>query len=185
MTVEELRQKVDDFHTHVPRTPRAIINTRPGEKRAPGFLYSAGIHPWNSAICTESDFKALLVDANRREVVAIGECGIDHLRGPEIEIQQDVFVRQAEIAEKAGKPLLIHCVRAYDKILELHKRLRPQRSQWIIHGFRGKPELARQLTCAGIYLSLGERFNPKVPESVDPRFIVRETDAMPSVDYGE
>lgn len=185
MTVEELREKVDDFHTHVPRTPRAIINTRPGEKREPGFLYSAGIHPWNSAICTENDFKALFVDANRQEVVAIGECGMGLKRGLEFEIQQEVFVRQAEIAEKVGKPLLIHCVRAAHRILDLHKQLRPQRSQWIIHGFRGKPELARQLTRAGIYISLGERFNPKVPESVDPRFVVRESDAMPSFDYGE
>lgn len=151
----------------------------------PGFLYSVGIHPWDSGRCAESDFKALLIDANSPEVVAIGECGIDRLRGPEIEIQQSVFRRQAEIAEKVGKPLLIHCVRAYDKILELHRELRPQRSQWIIHGFRGKPELARQLTRAGIYLSLGERFNPQVPGSVDPRFIVRETDAMPSADDGK
>ena len=30
----------------------------------------------------------------------------------------------------------------------------------IIHGFRGKPELARQLTAAGFFLSLGARYNP-------------------------
>ena len=31
---------------------------------------------------------------------------------------------------------------------------------WIIHGFRGKPQLAEALIRQGFYLSLGERYNP-------------------------
>ena len=56
------------------------------------------------------------------------------------------------------KPLIIHCVKAFDSIIALHKEYRPQQA-WIIHGFRGKPQLAEQLTRAGLSLSLGEHFN--------------------------
>lgn len=176
MRVDDLKARVDDFHTHVP-APRAIINTSPGDERPEGYLYSVGIHPWESATASEADFKAILDDLSDANVVAIGECGLDRLRGPELAIQRDVFVRQLELAEKAGKPVIIHCVRAFDELLRLRKQLRPS-VDWIVHGFRGKPELARQLADTGMYLSLGRKYNPAVLSVVNPSQILHETDAM-------
>ena len=178
MNVASMRGLVDDFHTHRPLSPRAIINTAPGDMRPPGYLYSVGIHPWDSADASQSDFEALLVDAGRPDVVAIGECGIDRLRGPQEALQRSVFIPQLEIAESVGKPVIIHCVRATDAILALRRSMRPN-VDWILHGFRGKPETARQLARAGIFISLGERFNPAVLSAVDPAMIVRETDMQP------
>lgn len=177
MNVEYLRGLVDDFHTHRPLSPRAIINTVPGQLRPEGYLYSVGIHPWDSADASQSDFEALLVDAKRPEVVAIGECGIDRLRGPQEALQRSVLIPQLEVAETVGKPVIIHCVRATDVILALRRALHPS-VDWIIHGFRGKPETARQLARSGIFISLGERFNPGVLSAVDPAMIVRETDLL-------
>lgn len=178
MNVASLRGLVDDFHTHRPMTPRAIINTAPGDQRPAGYLYSVGIHPWDSASASQSDFEALLIDARRPDVVAIGECGIDRLRGPQEALQRSVFIPQLEIAEMVGKPVIIHCVRAIDAILALRRGMRHS-VDWILHGFRGKSETARQLARAGIYISLGERFNPEVLSSVDPSMIVHETDMQP------
>ncbi len=174
--VDDLRPFVDDFHTHIPNQSRAIINILPGENMEPGYMYSCGIHPWSAATASENDFKALHAALSRPEAVAVGECGLDRLRGPEIEIQQPVFVRQLQMAEEAGKPVIIHCVRANDILLQLRKKLNPS-VDWIYHGFRGKPEAARQLTDAGIYLSLGTRYNPAVAEAINPRYILRESDA--------
>lgn len=178
MNVAQLRGLVDDFHTHRPLTPRAIINTAPGAQRPEGYLYSAGIHPWDAANVSQSDFEALLIDARCPDIVAIGECGIDRLRGPEEAIQRSVLIPQLEIAESVGKPVIIHCVRATDAILALRRSMRPS-VDWIVHGFRGKPETALQLARAGIFISLGERFNPGVPAAVGQEMIVHETD-MPA-----
>jgi TatD DNase family protein len=41
----------------------------------------------------------------------------------------------------------------------MKKRMQPKQA-WIIHGFRGKPELAKQLLKMGFNLSFGEKFNP-------------------------
>jgi TatD DNase family protein len=66
-------------------------------------------------------------------------------------------------------------VKAYSEIMALKRELRPMQP-WIIHGFRGKPELARQLLCADFYISLGERFNPAAAAVIPADRLLVETD---------
>jgi TatD DNase family protein len=48
---------------------------------------------------------------------------------------------------------------------------------WIIHGFRGKPELAQQYLSRGFILSFGERFNPlSLAASYASQAILMESD---------
>ena len=58
-----------------------------------------------------------------------------------------------KLAEETRKPLIIHCVGRYGLLTDLHRELRPTQP-WIIHGFTGKPELARQLVAEGFFFSL-------------------------------
>lgn len=122
---------------------------------------SVGIHPWNADSVDDDVWRAFenALDNDAR-IVAVGEIGIDRLRGPSIEIQKEVFVRQVRMAAERDLPVVIHCVRAVDIVLGLHKQLRPE-NQWIIHGFRGNAATARQLLDAGIDLSYGHRYNPE------------------------
>jgi TatD DNase family protein len=64
--------------------------------------------------------------------------------------------------------------------MNLHKALNPKQS-WIIHGFRGKPEMASQLTKAGMFISFGEKFNPESVQAIPVDRILVESDesAMP------
>lgn len=71
--------------------------------------------------------------------------------------------------------MIIHCVRRYGRIMALRKELNA-RQRWIIHGFRGKPELARQLLAAGFDISIGTKFNPEVPGAVPSGHLFHETD---------
>jgi len=139
--------------------------------------YSVGIHPW-STVCEVPDelFDRLSTMVADPRVVAVGEAGLDALRGGPTERQEAVFLRQAAIAEKAGKPLVVHCVRRYGRLMELHKAFSPQQL-WIVHGFRGKPELARQLVAAGIGISLGEP-RADIEAVVPPRLLFFETDEL-------
>lgn len=133
-------------------------------------FYSAGIHPWQAAEADEKVWQWLQQVLAHPQTVAMGECGYDKLRGTGNQLE--VFEKQLELA--ADKPVILHWVGAYDKLLQLRRKY-PQQ-QWILHGFRGKQALARQLLSAGIDLSFGLRYNPDsfAITPTDRRF--RETD---------
>ena len=79
------------------------------------------------------------------------------------------------MAEECAKPLIIHCVKAWQEIIAAKKRIRPH-VPWIIHGFRGNGELAVQLVNQGFYLSFGEYFNVEALQAVWPDRLLVETD---------
>lgn len=168
-----------DIHTHRRRGPDCITNLEAGQSidTAPGeAYYSAGIHPWDTGSPVPDYLWQWLehIAADQR-VVAIGECGLDALSGGPSEVQTEVFIRQARLAERVEKPLIIHAVRSWPQIMALRRRLCP-RQTWIIHGFRGKPELARQLLAAGFDISKGTRYNPAALAVIPPDRLHRETD---------
>ncbi len=177
-----LRSLIDDWHTHTPSKPRAIINLPSVDAPAvEGYLYSVGIHPWEADIATPELLQALRQRAAEPYIVAVGEGGLDRLRGPELSVQMPVFEAQARIADEVAKPLIIHSVRTIPEILSAHKRLRPE-VPWIIHGFRGGAEAARQILARdGVYISLGSRFRPEVAGLIPPSRLLRETDDDPGV----
>lgn len=187
--------KAMDFHTHNLRTPPgAGIVCLPQEvllmpdrwlcddghlpDAQAGALYALGIHPWWTA-ATDFDLDAHLAGLRRLlplpEVVQLGECGFDRLRGTSIEEQRRIFEAQVALSETFAVPMTIHCVRAYDVLLAEQRRLRPTQ-RWTIHGFRGKPELARQLLAAGFDLSFGPRRNDESYALTPPKRRHDETD---------
>lgn len=164
-----------DIHTHntVEEGRYAILNSQ-GE--VSGRTISVGIHPWDVDGKWKERFDVIEKVARKPGTVAIGECGIDKLGSPAtLELQAEAFRAHIQLAEKLGKPLIIHCVKTYDHIMALHKELSP-RQPWIIHGFRGKPQLAGQLTKAGIYLSFGEHFNAESAKSIPAEQLLIESD---------
>ncbi len=168
-----------NIHAHEPSLALrgdTVVSIRPGDTVEQGGTYSVGIHPWDTS---EPLRLRTLVELCRQaalpQVVAIGECGYDRLRGGDMSRQRAVFELQARLAERLGKPLIIHCVKAFDELLASRRRLRP-RQEWIIHGFRGKPEQARQLLAAGFSLSLGLKYNPDTEKIIPGGRLYRETD---------
>lgn len=168
-----------DIHTHKPfPQPQGVISLRirEGEEQPAldvGQLYSAGIHPWDSA---ESDaLGAVESFCSQPQVVAIGECGVDILRGGPMFMQLNLFRRHIELSERIGKPIVVHCVKADDIICGLRRDLRPA-MPWAIHGYRGKPSAAAQLLKSGCYISFGEHFNIDTLRSVPEERILAETD---------
>lgn len=130
--------------------------TIPGEKS--GMIYSLGIHPW---FLNETNHGQLIgfvkQNAYNETISAIGEAGFDKIRGPAMELQHRTFAEQAAISEDTGKPLVIHCVRAWDELMTAHRRIGPK-MPWLIHGFRGKKELAMQLISRNMYISFWFEF---------------------------
>ena len=159
-----------DFHTHS-QNPGAI-----SPQQTASLFFSLSLHPWN--LTTEnldSCLKWIVDNLNNPRVIALGEAGIDRLCTTPIELQTQAFRLVAQLAEQYKMPLIIHCVRAHNEIIALHKKLRPAQP-WIIHGFRGKPQLALSLIKQGICLSFGERFNTETLKAMPPDRILLETD---------
>lgn len=172
----------DDIHTHGHLGPRILTSIDLATEAVPdtpegSAWFSVGIHPWSTAQPLDADalLQRLDILADDPRVAAIGEAGLDARRGADRQAQDRLFIAQAEIAERHHLPLIIHCVGRYGRLLELHALLHP-RQLWIVHGFTGKPELARQLTARGIALSLGPRARTPLPPSLPSSLLFTETD---------
>lgn len=117
-----------------------------------GKYFSIGVHPWDSELKFDSEeFEKLVVHKN---CLAIGECGLDKLKGPDLEIQKVLLEAQLHLAAKFKKPVVIHCVKAFDELIETCRPF--VEVPKVIHGFNKSPQLAKQLIDAGFYLSLNE-----------------------------
>lgn len=126
----------------------------------PNRFYSVGIHPCQVEDSFKPFVERLRSFALNPAVVAIGEAGLDKMCSTDFDVQKAVFSEMALLAEQVQKPLIIHCVKAWQEIMALHKTFQPS-VPWMIHGFRGKPELAQSLLNQGFYLSYGAKFNPE------------------------
>lgn len=144
--------------------------------------FSCGVHPWYSEDA-EPQLKFLKEVASDNRIVAIGEAGLDKLKGPSLDIQQEVFEQQIQLSEQLQKPLIIHCVKAWDRLLQLYRKRDPKQT-WIIHGYRGKPELTRQLLAHGFMFSVGDKYNKESLRLIPLDRLFCETDVS-DVSIGE
>ena len=146
---------------------------------------SIGLHPWKIEV--ENWVKQLeKVEqfAQNQNVVAIGECGLDRMIEIPMEVQKMVFEAQVKLAEKTQKPVIIHCVRAFDELLAWKKKSKVT-VQLVVHGFNNNIETAQQLIKHGFYLSFGAALlNPnsnaaKIITQIPIEKIFLETDTKP------
>lgn len=158
-----------DIHTHLNRNePETIIvqNIFPGEpvaKFTGRNFYSVGLHPWHIKSEEVNDALISMVKETleNEHVCFVGECGLDKLAKTSFEEQIRVFRAQVVLAEEWKRPVILHCVKAYNEIMELHIKLKPD-TPWILHGYTGGPLLTKQLAQRGFYFSFGKSlFNPK------------------------
>ncbi len=132
-----------------------LVNIEPATAEKPKY-YSYGIHPW---FVSEKDYEEQLRElenaVNEQHCLAVGECGLDKLSKASIGLQQKVFERQVAIANDAGKPLIIHCVKAFNELLN-SLNLSGNKVPVIIHGFNNNENIAKLLNDEGCYFSFGK-----------------------------
>ncbi len=149
-----------NIHTHSPMPNRniSVRSYQPGELEeldvSENTHRSAGIHPWYIENVDKS-FNQLIEALEEDSLLLIGECGLDHVWGASQDLQESVFRKHIELSEKYEKPLLIHCVKAYNEVIAIFKEMQPKQT-WIIHGFSGSQQLMEQLLDLGFYLSFGK-----------------------------
>lgn len=153
-----------NLHTHHLPTDNneiAIINRNPDEDLCADAsaigknVYSIGLHPWHVDANWQEKIEAVRSMAQQQNVWAIGECGLDKVRGGDFQLQKEAFRAQLEIARKVGKPVIVHCVKAFDELLSMTDK----GNKIVVHGFRGKPQQAKQIMAKGMLLSFGQLYN--------------------------
>lgn len=141
-------------------------------------FFSIGFHPWHiQNDYTEKNRLILNECAQNKYFVFVGECGLDKNTEARIVLKKqiEIFEEQIRLSEEAEKALIIHCVGRFNELIEIKKVIRPKQ-KWIIHGFRGKPQLADQLLRAACNLSFGEYFNEESVKLTPFENLFLETD---------
>lgn len=151
--------KFFNLHTHqFTNQPDVLelVNQYPQEFDDAIPFYSIGIHPlFIDENRLSKDFQVMEQKLALPECLALGECGLDKRAETPFEVQQLVLEKQLALAEKHQKPVVIHCVAAFQELIEIKKRLKIK-VPMIVHGFSKKVELAKQLIDNGFYVSFGK-----------------------------
>lgn len=118
--------------------------------------YSYGLHPWYIEAGTAEDkLRVLSMKVHEKRCLAVGECGLDKLSKVDFGLQEKVFVEQIRIANEAKKPLIIHCVKAFNELINC-LNLNGNEMPVIVHGFNNNENIARIMVNEGLYFSFGK-----------------------------
>lgn len=147
-----------DIHTHGEGGANiSLTNLAFVDEPISNHIYSFGIHPWDIKDLNFSKAinEVISIIESHKNIVAVGECGVDRAIKTPVEIQFQFFTKQYELSEQYKLPLIIHCVKAYSDFQALIKKLKPTQP-WIFHGFSSNAEIAKDLIARGCYLSFGK-----------------------------
>jgi TatD DNase family protein len=179
--------QIDDNTEHLSIADWCTITL---EQRNKLSLFSAGIHPWCiDEINANKQFQELKEQALKINCKAIGECGLDKLKGPSLSIQIPIFEKQIVLAIQLKKPVIVHCVQAFDVLCAIIKKYQNQ-TTFIIHGFNQNEQIALQLLKLGAYLSFGkallnaknERLKHIFVETPNLKLFLENDDALVSIE---
>ncbi|RXR28492.1 TatD family deoxyribonuclease [Flavobacterium piscinae] len=178
--------KLFNLHTHNYTNQEKIlelVNQYPWEFDEKIPFYSIGIHPWYiNEDRLSFDLQVIEQKLAIKNCLALGECGLDKRIEIPLETQKKVFKAQILLAEKYQKPLVLHCVAAFQEIIQIKKELNIT-VPMIIHGFSKNEPTAKQLLDNGFYLSFGKYLvrNPELKtvfQSVPNDRFFLETDTI-------
>lgn len=160
-----------------------VVNQYPSEFDASVPNYSIGIHPWYiDKNRLETDLEIIKEKLQLTGCLALGECGLDKRIEIPLDLQISVFKKQLELVKETQKPIVLHCVAAYDEVIAIKKEMKIE-NPMIIHGFSKNEQVAQTLLKNGFYLSFGKYLlrNPdleKVFTFAPENQILLETDTI-------
>ena len=118
------------------------------------YIYATcGISPNDIEDFTEENLKQIEEIAKSEKIVAIGEIGLDYYWNKENkEKQKELFIKQIEIANRIGKPIIIHTREAVMDTIKILKQ-HPVKEKGIFHCCPLNPELIKEGVKLGFYIS--------------------------------
>ena len=145
-----------DYHTHSNKAHSCKSCTLAEMQQITAMLdeqkISLQFHPWDLPPHYEGLPQEFIEAAKSDKIYAIGEIGLDRLKGPVLTVQKAYFIDLLKLADELHKPVILHVVRYADEVLHLLDDFPALPKIW--HGFRGKKELLARLLKANIFISL-------------------------------
>lgn len=175
-----------DFHTHLHNIERyrgdstviAVRSLMPDEETDDrSNLFTVGIHPMDEQRYADPEGLLLWrIDELGERFLGIGECGWDRRSQRSMEEQTALVRHHIVLADQLCCPLILHVVGGWHLLLR-ERRAHPE-GIWVVHGFRGKPELLHQLEEAHIGVSLHPQYRwEEVPKR--PFFLESDESDLP------
>ncbi|MEX1014464.1 MAG: TatD family hydrolase [Candidatus Paceibacterota bacterium] len=172
-------------------------------KENKNMLATVGLHPTYASGSFDGEKEDFQIEkylelTKEKEIVAIGECGLDYYHVSEKEAkekQKQIFKEHIDLAIKTGLPLMIHCrpsknkedergysQDAYEDILEIIEPHKKNIPGIIIHFFVGNEETTKKFIDIGCYFTFGgvitfTKVYDGVIKSIPLEKILLETDA--------
>ena len=153
----------------------------------PHFYAAVGVHPSEVGDLTEDDMQALKqMTLENPKVKAVGEIGLDYHfdDDPPRDVQKKWFIRQLELAQELGMPIIIHSRDAASDTMEILKDMDGGRNGGVIHCYSYSREQAREYIKMGFHIGVGgvvtfknSRRLQEVVEDIPLEKIVLETDS--------
>lgn len=159
-----------DAHSHLPAAapilaghPRVVCGTREADwgavlahARTEGqVIPMLGLHPW-FAIEASPQWLDRLEACLRANPAGVGECGLDFARKevePDRPAQEACFRAQLRLAHALGRPVAVHVVRAWGRVIDILREEGVPPAGALVHAFSGSPETALELQRLGVFLS--------------------------------
>lgn len=135
------------------------------------WVYAAvGIHPHEAQTAVDADYDQLAEWTRQPKVVAVGEIGLDyHYDLSPRDVQQQVFIRQLDVARQMNMPVVIHDREAHGDVMRILKQ-EGRGVTGVLHCFSGSLEMAQEVLKLGFYISIAGpvtfKNSAKLPEIV-------------------
>ena len=118
------------------------------------YMLLFGISPNDIEDYNNENLKLIEELAKNKKVVAIGEIGLDYYWEKENkELQKEDFIKQIELANKLGKPIVIHTREAVADTIDILKNKIQVEKKGIFHCCPLNPELIKEGVKLGFYIS--------------------------------
>ncbi len=122
-----------------------------------GVVPSLGLHPWFVSAARDGWWDRLYARLAEAPWVGVGEAGLDKARRGRgmagMEAQEAALTKQVRLAHALGRPLSLHGVRAWGRILEILRPHGPHGAGYLLHSFSGSDELVASLADLGAFFS--------------------------------
>ena len=113
-----------------------------------------GIHPWHIT-GTHSDDLTVLASILRGKTSYCGEIGLDRFCKVDLSLQEEILIKQLDIAQQTKSFVSLHCVKAWGRLLDILATYKGDIS-FMVHSFQGTREVMERLVSMGGMISFSD-----------------------------
>lgn len=120
----------------------------------PDICVSLGLHPWYVDE-RGPDWLDRLRELVAAHPVGVGEIGLDNaLPERNDAAQEEVFLAQMSLAARYGRPVTIHCRKAFGRLADLVGAMRERPPFMMLHAYAGSHEMVPVFEKLGFFISI-------------------------------